>query len=124
MDIQKFRYEGFLTMRVWTDPAILKCRVPRLSLQPLIENTLSWDQESERRHGTILDSGISGEGRIHGVLRGGGYKHWSNRGAYETESGLIRKNGCAGVDAFGDTEYNETTGADVLWRGNMDCIIN
>ena len=40
LDIQKFRYEELFDYEVWTDPAILKCQVPRLSLQPLIENAL------------------------------------------------------------------------------------
>ena len=54
LDIQKFRYEELFDYEVWTDPAILKCQVPRLSLQPLIENALYHGiKESEREHGTI-----------------------------------------------------------------------
>lgn len=54
LDIQKFRYEELFDYEIETDPSVLKCQVPRLSLQPLVENALYHGiKESESEHGTI-----------------------------------------------------------------------
>lgn len=54
LDIQKFRYEELFDYEMEADPAILKCEVPRLSLQPLIENALYHGiKESDKEQGMI-----------------------------------------------------------------------
>lgn len=108
MDIQKFRYEELFDYEVWTDPAILKCQVPRLSLQPLIENALYHGiKESEREHGTIWIR-VYPEGEDSVVLK------VEDNGAGMTEERcrqlnqwFAQKERMAEVDAFGSLNVND-----------------
>ena len=108
LDIQKFRYEELFDYEVWTDPAILKCQVPRLSLQPLIENALYHGiKESEREHGTIWIR-VYPEGEDSVVLK------VEDNGAGMTEERcrqlnqwLAQKERMAEVDAFGSLNVND-----------------
>lgn len=108
MDIQKFRYEELFDYEVWTDPAILKCQVPRLSLQPLIENALYHGiKESEREHGTIWIR-VYPEGEDSVVLK------VEDNGAGMTEERcrqlnqwFDQKERMAEVDAFGSLNVND-----------------
>lgn len=108
LDIQKFRYEELFDYEVWTDPAILKCQVPRLSLQPLIENALYHGiKESEREHGTIWIR-VYPEGEDSVVLK------VEDNGAGMTEERcrqlnqwFAQKERMAEVDAFGSLNVND-----------------
>ena len=108
LDIQKFRYEELFDYEVWTDPAILKCQVPRLSLQPLIENALYHGiKESEREHGTIWIR-VYPEGEDSVVLK------VEDNGAGMTEERcrqlnqwFDQKERMAEVDAFGSLNVND-----------------
>ena len=54
LDIQKFRYEELFDYQIEVEPCILKCRVLKLSLQPLVENALYHGiKESDQERGTI-----------------------------------------------------------------------
>lgn len=58
LDIQKFRYEDLFDYETEFEPSVLKCRVLKLSLQPLIENALYHGiKESDLEHGTIWLTG-------------------------------------------------------------------
>lgn len=108
LDIQKFRYEELFDYEVWTDPAILKCQVPRLSLQPLIENALYHGiKESEREHGTIWIR-VYPEGEDSVVLK------VEDNGAGMTEERcrqlnqwFAQKERMTEVDAFGSLNVND-----------------
>lgn len=54
LDIQKFRYEELFDYQMDFEESILKCKVLKLSLQPLVENALYHGiKESESEKGTI-----------------------------------------------------------------------
>ena len=58
LDIQKFRYEELFDYEMDFDASILKCRVLKLSLQPLVENAIYHGiKESDLEKGTIWISG-------------------------------------------------------------------
>lgn len=58
LDIQKFRYEELFDYEMDFDASILKCRVIKLSLQPLVENAIYHGiKESDLEKGTIWISG-------------------------------------------------------------------
>ena len=51
--IQKFRYEDRLNYRVDIDPALMDCRIPVLTLQPLVENAIKHGMEQLMGTGLI-----------------------------------------------------------------------
>lgn len=58
LDIQKFRYEELFDYRMELDENIMKCRVLKLSLQPLVENAIYHGiKESDAEKGTICIKG-------------------------------------------------------------------
>ena len=53
LDIQKFRYEELFDYQIDMEACILKCRVLKLSLQPLVENAVSHGLEGKIEQGTV-----------------------------------------------------------------------
>lgn len=108
LDIQKFRYEELFDYEVWADTEVLKCQVPRLSLQPLIENALYHGiKESEMENGMIwIQAYPEGEDSV--ILR------VEDNGAGMTEERCRqlnrwfgRKEREAEADAFGSLNVND-----------------
>lgn len=63
LDIQKFRYEELFDYQIDMEACILKCRVLKLSLQPLVENALYHGiKESDQEKGTIWIRGWKEDG--------------------------------------------------------------
>ena len=55
--IQQFRYRDIMCYRLDVDPALSECAVPKLTLQPLVENALYHGIKLKRAPGAILVSG-------------------------------------------------------------------
>ncbi len=53
LGIQKMRYQDILNYEICLDPAISRCRIPKLTLQPLIENALYHGIKMKRGLGQI-----------------------------------------------------------------------
>lgn len=108
LDIQKFRYEDLFDYEIDTDPSVLKCQVPRLSLQPLVENALYHGiKESESEHGMIWIR-IWPENDAVVILRvednGAGM---SEERCEQLNEWLVQKERGKDVDAFGSLNVND-----------------
>lgn len=108
LDIQKFRYEDLFDYEIETDPSVLKCQVPRLSLQPLVENALYHGiKESESEHGMIWIR-IWPENDTVVILRvednGAGM---SEERCKQLNEWLVQKERGKDVDAFGSLNVND-----------------
>lgn len=53
LEIQKYRYESKLTYRIDVEEKALKCRIPKMMLQPLVENASFHGIEMSERNGVI-----------------------------------------------------------------------
>lgn len=51
--IQKERYSNVINFEVQADPIIYNCEIPKMTLQPLVENAIYHGLKSKRRKGTI-----------------------------------------------------------------------
>ncbi|MDO4543367.1 MAG: sensor histidine kinase [Clostridia bacterium] len=61
LEIQQVRYKDILTYSIEMDPALQDCPIPKLTLQPLVENALYHGIKLKRGLGNILiRSGING----------------------------------------------------------------
>lgn len=64
LQIQQFRYQDILTYEIHMDPDILEYTVPKLTLQPLVENALYHGIKKKRGGGRILIEGTRKEEEI------------------------------------------------------------
>lgn len=107
LDIQKFRYEELFEYETEFDPEIMKCKVLKLSLQPLVENALYHGiKESDLEKGTIWIKGYAEGDTI--VLRvednGAGMSPgWCEK----LNVWLKEKERAEGTEAFGSLNVND-----------------
>ncbi|WP_373218210.1 sensor histidine kinase [Ruminococcus sp. 5_1_39BFAA] len=107
LDIQKFRYEELFEYETEFDPEIMKCKVLKLSLQPLVENALYHGiKESDLEKGTIWIKGYAEGDTI--VLRvednGAGMSpEWCEK----LNVWLKEKERAEGTEAFGSLNVND-----------------
>ena len=59
--IQQFRYRDIMSYRLDIDPALSACTIPKLTLQPLVENALYHGIKLKRSPGVILVRGLRAE---------------------------------------------------------------
>ena len=59
LTIQKFRYGEKVTVNFEIDPAILRVKVPKLILQPVVENAIAHGIEKKVGNGGIVISGTN-----------------------------------------------------------------
>ena len=64
LEIQKFRYQDILDYDIEIDPLLSDCAVPKLTLQPLIENALYHGIKMKRGKGHIHVSGTRSDGEV------------------------------------------------------------
>lgn len=64
LQIQQFRYQDIMRYEIRMDPGILDYTVPKLTLQPLVENALYHGIKNKRGGGKILIEGLREGGRI------------------------------------------------------------
>ena len=57
LQIQKLRYEDILTYEITIDEELASCRIPKISLQPLVENALYHGIKNKRGMGSIVITG-------------------------------------------------------------------
>ena len=57
LEIQEMRYHDILEYRIQIDPALYEYRIPKLTLQPLVENALYHGIKYKRSKGNIVISG-------------------------------------------------------------------
>ncbi|THF76542.1 cache domain-containing sensor histidine kinase [Cohnella fermenti] len=62
--IQRFRYRDRFAMTYDIDPSVTYALVPKLSLQPLVENAIVHGFDSEEQHGTIAIRARAEEGKL------------------------------------------------------------
>ena len=67
LEIQQVRYKDVLQYEIDMDPALDECLVPKMTLQPLVENAIYHGIKSKRGGGSILISSRREGGRV--VLR-------------------------------------------------------
>ena len=72
LEIQQVRYSDILTYEIDVPEEIQDCLVPKLILQPLIENALYHGIKNRRGRGMITISGDTGEDGIHLVVKDNG----------------------------------------------------
>lgn len=107
LDIQKFRYEELFNYEIEVDPSILKCQVPRLSLQPLIENALYHGiKESECEHGMIWIKAYQEENEIFLRVEDNGAGMTAER-CRQLNAWFSQKEREKDVDAFGSLNVND-----------------
>lgn len=70
--IQKVRYESKLNYTVSCAPALLKCRVIKLILQPVVENAIYHGIKEKRGPGLVEIRIFSAAGRLHFTVRDNG----------------------------------------------------
>lgn len=65
LEIQQVRYKDILHYDIRSDPSLNECRVPKLTLQPLVENALYHGIKNKRGVGTIcVSSHLEGENAV------------------------------------------------------------
>lgn len=107
LDIQKFRYEELFDYEIEADPSILKCQVPRLSLQPLVENALYHGiKEAECEHGMIWIKARREENEILLTVEDNGAGMTEER-CSQLNAWLSQKEREKDVDAFGSLNVND-----------------
>lgn len=70
--IQQARYKDILTFRIQVDPAVMDARLPKLTLQPLVENALYHGIKLKRTAGTITVTGGARDGKVYLYVRDDG----------------------------------------------------
>lgn len=63
--LQEFRYDGQFSIQYDLDPAAMRCLVPRLVLQPLVENALFHGLDMKRRDGRLVIRAATADGRLY-----------------------------------------------------------
>ena len=63
LEIQQVRYKDVLQYEIDMDPALDECLVPKMTLQPLVENAIYHGIKSKRGGGSILISSRREDGR-------------------------------------------------------------
>ena len=58
LEIQQVRYKDILSYEITIDPQLSACRIPKLTLQPLVENALYHGIKQKRGMGHITVSGV------------------------------------------------------------------
>lgn len=58
LEIQQVRYKDILSYEITIDPQLSSCRIPKLTLQPLVENALYHGIKQKRGMGHITVSGV------------------------------------------------------------------
>lgn len=107
LDIQKFRYEELFDYETDIEESIGKCEVPRLSLQPLIENALYHGiKESEREHGIIWIKAYQKEEMIFIQVEDDGAGMTQER-CRQLNEWLAQKERREDADAFGSLNVND-----------------
>lgn len=64
LEIQKVRYEDILTYEISIDENLSNCLVPKITLQPIVENALYHGIKNKRRMGKITISGKRDNGNV------------------------------------------------------------
>ena len=64
LEIQQVRYRDIMEYEIDIDPSIAKCKLPKLTLQPLVENAIYHGLKPKRGKGNITVTGRSDKGFI------------------------------------------------------------
>ena len=62
--IMKMRFEGLFTLELDIEPALLELRIPKLLLQPLVENSIMHGFKGMHEGGRVTISGAMEDGRV------------------------------------------------------------
>ena len=105
LQIQEARYSDIMDYRIDIDPALYSYQIPKLTLQPIVENALYHGIKYKRSHGTIAVNGRMQEDTIRLVVTDDG------AGMDETELTQLREDiskPCKETDrGFGLANVNE-----------------
>lgn len=72
LEIQKVRYEDILTYEIIIDESLSSCLIPKITLQPLVENALYHGIKNKRRMGKITITGLREEDNVIIVVKDNG----------------------------------------------------
>ena len=64
LEIQQVRYKDILEYDIQMDDAIAQCLIPKMTLQPLVENAIYHGIKPKRGKGTITVTGVLSAGRV------------------------------------------------------------
>ena len=64
LEIQQVRYKDILDYHIQMDDAIAQCLIPKMTLQPLVENAIYHGIKPKRGKGTITVTGVLSAGRV------------------------------------------------------------
>ena len=64
LEIQQVRYKDILEYRIEIDQAVADCRIPKLTLQPLVENAIYHGIKPKRGKGTVTVTGRLADGYV------------------------------------------------------------
>ncbi|MDQ0232536.1 sensor histidine kinase [Metabacillus malikii] len=70
--IQKFRFEERLNFNLYIDEQVLDCKLPKLIIQPLVENSINYGLESMIECCHISVSAYKADGNIHLIVEDNG----------------------------------------------------
>ncbi|MDE6846279.1 MAG: histidine kinase [Lachnospiraceae bacterium] len=65
LEIQQVRYRDIMDYEIHIDPELYQYKILKLTLQPLVENSLYHGIKYKRAKGSIIVTGIMSEGKIH-----------------------------------------------------------
>lgn len=72
LSIQQYRYQDIMDYSIEVDEEILTCIIPKLTLQPLVENAIYHGVKSKRGKGCIRIKGRIKEGKIYLIVEDNG----------------------------------------------------
>ena len=108
LDIQKFRYEELFDYEIDMDLSAAECQVPRLTLQPLVENALYHGiKESEKEHGTIWIKIYRESGGVIVLKVEDNGAGMSRERMEQLNEWMSRKERDENIDAFGSLNVND-----------------
>ena len=112
LDIQQYRYVGKLTYSISIEDSVKGCVLPKLLIQPIVENALQHGISKEQTVGMVQIRVYGEEEELHILVR--------NSGPEFPPELLCQQHYCGGASL---AEYIETIES-VIWRksGNADCI--
>ncbi|MDE6386967.1 MAG: sensor histidine kinase [Lachnospiraceae bacterium] len=65
LEIQQVRYRDIMKYEIHIDPQLYQYKILKLTLQPLVENSLYHGIKYKRAKGNIIVTGVQSQGRIH-----------------------------------------------------------